>query len=103
MSVHGAARRFNVPLTTLRDRVDGRVDVDSVSSGAPSLFTQEEEAFIVEHVKSMAEIGYGYTRAEVIHLASDYAIDVGLRDAKKTFDNEVVLQLSKEMARTPYH
>ena len=83
MSVHGAARRFNVPLTTLRDRVDGRVDVDSVSSGAPSLFTQEEEAFIVEHVKSMAEIGYGYTRAEVIHLASDYAIDVGLRDAKK--------------------
>ena len=81
MVVHGAARRFNVPLTTLRYRVDGRIDVDSVSSGAPSLFTQEEEAFIVEHVKSMAEIGYGYTRAKVIHLASDYAIAVGLRAA----------------------
>ena len=30
-SVHGAAKRFQVPLTTLRDIVDGRVNIDGVS------------------------------------------------------------------------
>jgi hypothetical protein len=52
MSVHGATKRFGVPLTTLKDRVDGRV-------GAATLFNQEQESNIVEHVKTMSEIGYG--------------------------------------------
>jgi len=42
MSVHGAAKRVDVPLTTLRDRVDGRIHIDCVSLGAPALFTQEQ-------------------------------------------------------------
>lgn len=70
MSVHGATKRFGVPLTTLKDRVDGRV-------GAATLFNQEQESNIVEHVKTMSEIGYGYTRAEVVDLASDYAVNLG--------------------------
>ena len=80
MSVHGAAKRYQVPLTTLRDRVDGRVNIDCVSSGPPPLFTQEQESYIVEHIKTMSEIGYGYTRAEVLSLASDYAVDLGVRE-----------------------
>jgi hypothetical protein len=43
----------------LRDRVDGRVHIDCCQAGVPSLFSQEEESFLVEHVKTMAEIGYG--------------------------------------------
>jgi hypothetical protein len=31
----------------------------------------------VEHVKTMSEIDYGYTRAEVVDLASDYAVNLG--------------------------
>ena len=80
MSVHGAAKRYQVPLTTLRDRVDGRVNIDCVSSGPPPLFTQEQESYIVEYIKTMSEIGYGYTRAEVLSLASDYAVDLGVRE-----------------------
>ncbi|XP_062613890.1 uncharacterized protein LOC134275640 [Saccostrea cucullata] len=83
MSVHGAAKRFQVPLTTLRDRVDGRINIDVASSGPPPLFTQEQESYIVEHVKTMSEIGYGYTRAEVLNLASDYAVDLGIREKGK--------------------
>jgi len=80
MSVHGAAKRFGVPLTTLRDRVDGRVHLDTLHAGAAPLFNQEQESNIVEHVKTMSEISYGYTRAEVVDLASDYAVNLGLRD-----------------------
>lgn len=31
----------------------------------------------------MSEIGYGYTRAEVLNLASDYAVDLGIREKGK--------------------
>ena len=36
-SVHGTAKRFHVPLTTLRDRVDGRIHIDTVHGGIPCL------------------------------------------------------------------
>lgn len=42
MSVHGAAKQFQVPLTTLRDRVDGQISIDVVSLKPPPLFTQEQ-------------------------------------------------------------
>lgn len=83
LSVHGAAKQFQVPLTTLRDRVDGRISIDVVSSKPPPLFTHEQESYIVEHIKTMSEIGYGYTRAEVLNLASDYAVDLGIREKGK--------------------
>lgn len=83
MSVHGAAKQFQVPLTTLRDRVDGQISIDVVSLKPPPLFTQEQESYIVEHIKTMSEIGYEYTRAEVLNLASDYAVDLGIREKGK--------------------
>jgi hypothetical protein len=46
-----------VPLSTLRDRVDGRVRIDCCQAGVPSLFSQEEESFLVEHVKTMPRLG----------------------------------------------
>ena len=57
LSVCGAARRYAVPETTLRDRVAGRIRIDTTTTGNPLLFDQEEEALIVDHIKSMAEIG----------------------------------------------
>ncbi|KAJ8306069.1 hypothetical protein KUTeg_016614 [Tegillarca granosa] len=79
--VYKAARQFGVPLTTLRDRVDGRVSIDTVRSGPNPLFSLEQEAKLVIHIKFLAEVGYGYTRSEVIHLANDYAVHLRLRDA----------------------
>ncbi|KAJ8305819.1 hypothetical protein KUTeg_016364 [Tegillarca granosa] len=80
ISVHGAAKRFGVPVTTLRDRVDGRIHIDCCTTGAPPLFTLDQEAAIFNHIKIMSEIGYGYTRSEVVDIASDYAIDLGLKE-----------------------
>lgn len=40
--------------------------IDITTTGHPTLFEQEEEALIVEYVKSMADIGNRYNRAEVL-------------------------------------
>lgn len=75
-----AAKRYDVPITTLKDRVRGRVDVETVKSGTPPLFTQEQESTLATYLRTMGEIGYGYSRQETINLASDYAFHFGIRD-----------------------
>ena len=45
----------------------------------------EEEAKLVSHLKEMALIGYGYTRQEVVDLASDYAADLDIRKLDNPF------------------
>ncbi|XP_060571782.1 uncharacterized protein LOC132729962, partial [Ruditapes philippinarum] len=79
MSIRKASRFFGVPYTTLNDRVAGRVDVDVIKSGTSPLFSQEQEALLSGHLKTMSEIGYGYSRQETMNLATDYAIHLGLR------------------------
>ena len=74
-----------MPLTTLRDRVDNRISVDTTSSGPSPLFNQIEEAKLVEHIKDMAYVGYGYTRSEILNMATDYAVHLG----KRTNDDKV--------------
>ena len=78
--MHKAALMFSVPEQTLRDRVLGRINIDTVKSGATPIFEQEEESRFVSHVTYMASIGYGYTRKEVIKLGSEFAYHLGKRD-----------------------
>lgn len=80
ISVRKAAKLYNLPLTTLRDRVVGRIDEETLKSGPETLFTQQEQARIVEFVSYTAELGYGFTRAELLEVASDLAIHLGKRD-----------------------
>ena len=42
--------------------------------GTSSRFSQEQEALLVRHIQTMAEVGYGYSRQDTINLASDYAV-----------------------------
>ena len=39
----------------------------------------EQEARLVNHIKKMSHLEYGYTRTEVTTLATDYAVDLGLK------------------------
>jgi hypothetical protein len=80
MPFKSAARQFGIPQTTLRDRVLGRIDPETTSSGPQSLLSQYEEAIFVEHIKGMAQLGYGYSRSELIDQASYYATFLGKRD-----------------------
>lgn len=82
-SVRRASIQYGVPMQTLRDRVLGKIDPESISSGTKPLFSLEEEAVFVEHLKAMASLGYGYTGAEVVDMASNYAIYLGKRTKDK--------------------
>jgi hypothetical protein len=68
-----------VPITTLRDRLLGKIEAECISSGRPPLLSLDDEAKLVKHLKIIATFGYGYTRSEVAKVASDYAVQIGPR------------------------
>ncbi|XP_061174843.1 uncharacterized protein LOC133183985 [Saccostrea echinata] len=85
MSVWKAARVYCVPETTLRQRALGRVDPEKLTSGVSPVLSLEEEAAFVDHLKVMASCGYGYTRSEVVNMASEYACSLQKRDRNHPF------------------
>ena len=63
----------------MRDRVSREVDPECCSMGKQPLLSLEEEAKLVNHLKEMAAIGYGYTRREVADIATDFAIQLSTK------------------------
>ena len=59
--------------------MNNRVSIDSTKSSPETLLSQLKETKLVTHIKDLAAVGYGYTRAEVISMASDYAVHLGKR------------------------
>ncbi|XP_045199039.2 uncharacterized protein LOC123553374 [Mercenaria mercenaria] len=78
-----AARQYGVPHSTLRDRVKGRIDPEALKPGPAPLFSQEQEAKFVDHIKTMAQLGYGFTISEVVDKVSNYAVYLGKRPKDK--------------------
>ena len=64
-SVRRAAELFNVPKSTLSDKVLGKVPMRA-RSGPPSYLTIEEEEELTSFLLELAKIGYALTRKEVI-------------------------------------
>ncbi|KAL4231683.1 hypothetical protein ACF0H5_009262 [Mactra antiquata] len=77
------ARQYGVPEASLRHKLSGRVDPEATRSGPSPMFSQEEEAHFVEHLKFMSLCGYGYSRSEVVEMATEYAVFLN----KRTSDN----------------
>jgi len=69
-SIYKAAKLTGVPRTTLNDRFTGRVQ-DPTKWGGQPIFSREMEEKLVKHVTTMARFGYGYTRSQLIFLATD--------------------------------
>ena len=55
-----AARDFDVPITTLKRRVDGLVEVDA-RPGPSTVLTKQEEDRLCEYCLIMADMGFGLT------------------------------------------
>ena len=55
--------------------------------GTAPILSIDEEAKIVQHLKSTASSGYGYTLQKVVDVATDYAVQVG----KRTHDTPLTL------------
>ena len=77
MGVNRAALEFNVPRTTLKDRVAGRVAHGSNMGPKPYL-TYEEEQELVEFLMNCSKMGYGKTRQDVMKLVESYIIKKGI-------------------------
>ena len=63
-----AARVYNVPVETLRRRVNGSVPL-GCRPGPHTVLTEEEELRLVEYFSEMADMGFGLTREDVMQLA----------------------------------
>ena len=87
-SLRGAARQYGVPVNSLQDRTSGKLSIDVVKSGRAPVYSMEEEAKIVEQLKEMTQLDYGYTRSEVVDIANDYARILG----KRNKDNPLTLR-----------
>ena len=68
ISVYRAAKLFSVPECTLRDRTRGLVNLNTVI-GFDNIFSDHEEKQLVEHISYMANIGYGYNKMGIQHMA----------------------------------
>ena len=87
VSVYRAARDYSVPQQTLRDRVNGLVDLD-VKIGFDTIFNREEEEKLVGHITYMADIGYGYGASGIRYMAKDFADSLGKHvKAKEALSN----------------
>ncbi|KAJ8318868.1 hypothetical protein KUTeg_003959, partial [Tegillarca granosa] len=88
LPVQRAANQFGVPITTLKDRVKSRININVVKSGPDPIFSLEQGALLADHVDTMAELGYGYSRLEALNLASDYSVYLGRRTQDKPLSSQ---------------
>ena len=65
MSGRAASRQFNIPKTTLLDKLHGRV-ADNTKAGRPTVLTHSEEVELIDWVVKMCKIGYGRTKQELL-------------------------------------
>ena len=79
LPVQRAANIYGVPISTLKDRVHGRVSIDATKSGPAPVLSLYQESQLVEHLKEVAYVGYGYRRKQIIPLATEYAVAAGIR------------------------
>ena len=87
-SIRGAAKLYNVPYTTLCDRVKGRVPIHSTKPGPSPILNQTEEKKLVDHTMYMSSIGYGYTRADVMNIAGEYLSSMNRREPSKAMSDK---------------
>lgn len=65
MSVREAASKWNVPKSSLHDRISGKVEYDR-RSGPPTILTKAEENRIVGWLVEMAKRGVSLTKDECL-------------------------------------
>lgn len=73
MSIRQAAEEFNVPKSTLGDRISGRT-LHGAKSGRSKYLTDEEEDILVKFLLKCAAIGYPRSRNEVIAMVQRFCV-----------------------------
>ena len=87
MSIAGAAKLYNVPDSTLRDRLFGRVDLLTTTVGCKTVLSNEEESKLIQLLQTFSKLGYRIWRNKVVEMASDYCVSLKKRSVNETFKN----------------
>ena len=67
-----AAREFNVPRTTLQDRISGRV-VHGVKPGSKLYLNKAEKTELAEFLEVTSSVGYGKAQNQVMEIVKSTA------------------------------
>ena len=103
-SIHKAAVMCGLPDQTLRDRFRGRINRVTERSGPAPLFSWGEEEACVEYFTQMSNIGYAYTRTELLKLAKymvDYPGKSSYFTRKSSSSNMSYMWLQRFLNRSP--
>ena len=76
------SRLYNVPVETLRRRVNGSVGL-SCRPGPATILTDEQEDLLCEYIIKIAHMGYGLTKEDVQHLPYSMAEKIYSKSQKK--------------------
>ena len=86
MTIYKASQIFRIPKQTLNDRKNGKVLFpQNTGSGRQPVFEKNDEQKLVNHITYLATLGYGYSRTEIVKLATDYSHSLGILPADKSF------------------
>ena len=81
-SIYAAAKQFQVPRTTLSQRVHGKVERNALT-GRPTALTVQEEQSLVNYVKYMHQIRFPVDRSQIISIT--WSIDLKRDKEKRIF------------------
>lgn len=85
-SIRQASIKYNIPKSTLYDRVSGKITLDSKPGRKPYLSVEEEEELVSFLVKC-AQIGYARTRLEVLTLVCRIVESKGVESVEHVTDS----------------
>lgn len=67
MAIREASRRFNVPKTTIQDRIHGRIKEGPRKMGPPTILSTQEESELVHWLKELASTGFPRKKADLLN------------------------------------
>ena len=77
MGVNAASRSFDVPTTTLRDRLSGRVE-HGLTMGTKPYLSKVEERALKDFLFNASDVGLGKTRGHAMMYAEKFAKEKGV-------------------------
>ncbi|KAJ8318761.1 hypothetical protein KUTeg_003852 [Tegillarca granosa] len=81
VSVESAARKCGVPVTILKGRVRGRINIETIKSGPSPLFSLDEELNFFNHINIMADKGTNFKVQAVVTGKSKTVTVIGAGNA----------------------
>lgn len=84
LSVRQAAKQFNIPKSTIGDRVSGRLGLNS-NHGRPPALSPELESKIVSSIKMAAKLGVGLSQSQILRRTKELCSRLDIQSGYSNF------------------